>query len=498
MNNNIDNKAKLWAGLSKEETNKLLDKFNSSFDFDFRLWPFDLQGSAAHVQMLAQCQIIKEEDKDRILEGLINIEKEISADPSLWKAERQDEEDIHMAIERRLTDLIGEPARKLHTARSRNDQVATDFKLWIKKVNLEFCELIIDLKQIFLKLAQRDLNQIIPGYTHLQQAQPISLGHYWMAHYERFNRDYERFSEFRQRLNYCPLGAGALAGTTYPIDRLLTAKLLGFTAPTNNSLDSVSDRDFVAEHQFAASLNIIHLSQLSEELILWASEEFKFIKLHPAFATGSSMMPQKRNPDIPELIRGKAGRIIGNLQNILVVLKGLPLAYNKDLQEDKEALFDTYENLKICLQIMPKFLESLEINTEKLNEISRKSFMNATDAADYLVKKGISFREAYYAVGQIVAYCLENKKYLTDLNLTHWKQFHESFDSDIEEAIKIETCVHKRESFGGTSPTRVREQISKCWEQINQQTNALKTERNKLNESDDSGCRSWFKISPNY
>ena len=496
--NNTNNKTKLWAGLSSEQTNKLLDKFNSSFNFDFRLWQFDLQGSLAHVQMLAECKIIEEKDKNKIIEGLNQIGEEISANPEQWKAERQDEEDIHMAIERRLTDLIGEPARKLHTARSRNDQVATDFKLWTRNINFELCELILALKQTLLSLAERDLNQIIPGYTHLQQAQPISLGHHWMAHYERFNRDYERFTDFRESLNYCPLGAGALAGTTYPIDRFLTAKLLGFTAPTNNSLDSVSDRDFVAEHQFAASLNIVHLSQLSEELILWASEEFKFIKLHPSFATGSSMMPQKRNPDIPELIRGKSGRIIGNLQSILIILKGLPLAYNKDLQEDKQALFDTYENLKICLQIMPKFLESLEINTEKLNEISQKGFMNATDAADYLVKKGISFREAYYAVGQAVGYCLENKKYLTDLNLNEWKSFHQSFDSDIEVAITIETCLQNRESFGGTSQTRVREQIIKSWEQINQQTKSLKIERIKLNESDDSGSRSWFKISTDY
>ena len=319
--NNTNNKTKLWAGLSSEQTNKLLDKFNSSFNFDFSLWQFDLQGSLAHVQMLAECKIIEEKDKNKIIEGLNQIGEEISANPEQWKAERQDEEDIHMAIERRLTDLIGEPARKLHTARSRNDQVATDFKLWTRNINFELCELILALKQTLLSLAERDLNQIIPGYTHLQQAQPISLGHHWMAHYERFNRDYERFTDFRESLNYCPLGAGALAGTTYPIDRFLTAKLLGFTAPTNNSLDSVSDRDCVAEHQFAASLNIVHLSQLSEELILWASEEFKFIKLHPSFATGSSMMPQKRNPDIPELIRGKSGRIIGNLQSILIILK---------------------------------------------------------------------------------------------------------------------------------------------------------------------------------
>jgi len=472
------NNDKLWAGRSTEETDKLLDLFNSSFPFDFQLWKQDIRGSIAHATMLKEIKILTAQDFEQIINGLKTIESEIAADEKAWFEVRQDEEDIHMAIEKRLTALIGDAARKLHTARSRNDQVATDLRLWLRAENYQISELLLELRQTLVKLAERDAAQIMPGYTHLQHAQPISLGHHWLAHYERFSRDFERFSEIRKRANFNPLGSGALAGTTYPLDRELTSKLLGFTAPCNNSLDGVSDRDFVAEFQFASALTMVHLSQLSEELILWASSEFNFIELADRFATGSSMMPQKKNPDIPELIRGKSARVLGNLQSILVVLKGLPLAYNKDLQEDKEGLFDTCKNLKICLEIMFRFLESIKINSSKMEAAAMGGFLNATDGADYLVQKGVPFREAYYALGQAVQFCLKNNKLLTDLTEGEWKSFHASFESDVIEKIQIENCLQKRLSFGGTSTTRVREQIAEAWAHIKHQLKTLSIERN--------------------
>lgn len=459
-------KQKMWAGRSEEVTDKLLDIFNSSFSFDFMLWPFDIQASKAHAQMLAECQIISQLDLEEIIKGLSLIENEITQNPQAWFEARKDEEDIHMAIERRLTELIGDAARKLHTARSRNDQVATDLRLWLRQENIQIRELLTDLTKTLVSLAERDSEQIMPGYTHLQKAQPISLAHHWLAHYERFSRDCCRFAEIYKRLNLNPLGSGALAGTTYQIDRLLTTKILGFDGVCSNSLDAVSDRDFVAEHQFASSLLMVHLSQIAEELILWASEEFKFIELDDRFATGSSMMPQKKNPDIPELVRGKTGRVLGNLQAILVVLKGLPMAYNKDLQEDKEGLFDTCQTTKICLKIMAAFLKSIKLNSQVLTNAALKGFMNATDAADYLVKKGLPFREAYFVIGKAVQYCLTKNKNLNQLSLEEWKSFHELFDLDLQENIQIINCLQNRKSLGGTSPTRVREEIGKAWEEI--------------------------------
>lgn len=469
--------SKLWAGRSEEPTDKILDIFNSSFSFDYRLWREDIQGSQAHAKMLAKVGVISQEDSEKILEGLNQIAKEIEADELAWREKNLAEEDIHMAIEKQLTALIGEPARRLHTGRSRNDQVATDIRLWLRKENLVTRELILTLLETLLKLAERDASQILPGYTHLQRAQPISLGHHWMAHYERFYRDLQRFTEISLRVNINPLGSGALAGTTYPLDRDLTTKLLGFHSATKNSLDAVSDRDFVAEHQFASSLLMVHLSQLSEELILWSSDEFSFIQLDDKFATGSSMMPQKKNPDVPELIRGKSGRVIGNLQAILVTLKGLPLAYNKDLQEDKEGLFDTCTNLKICLRIMSSFLESIKINSSKMTEAAVKSFINATDAADYLVKKKVSFREAYKAVGQAVRFCIEENKLLQDLELADWKKFNKNFENDIQDFIKTENCLENRQTFGGTSPTKVRGAIPEAWVSIKQFHKTLNIER---------------------
>ncbi|MDX1921377.1 MAG: argininosuccinate lyase [Candidatus Caenarcaniphilales bacterium] len=468
---------KLWAGRSSQPTEEILDIFNSSFSFDYRLWREDIQGSKAHAEMLAKVGVISKEDFKQILEGLDKIAKEIETDEKAWYEKNKGQEDIHMAIESQLTELIGEPARRLHTGRSRNDQVATDIRLWLRKENHITRQHILELLKTLITLAERDAEQILPGYTHLQRAQPISLGHHWMAHFERFKRDLQRFAEISVRVNINPLGSGALAGTTYPLDREFTTKKLGFASATQNSLDAVSDRDFIAEHQFASSLLMVHLSQLSEELILWSSDEFSFIKLDDRFATGSSMMPQKKNPDVPELIRGKSGRVIGNLQAILVTLKGLPLAYNKDLQEDKEGLFDTCSNLKICLQIMSAFLESIKINSQRMTEAAIKGFMNATDAADYLVKKNIPFREAYKAVGGAVKFCIENEKLLQDLTVTEWKSFHKNFDEDLNEAIKIQNCLENRKTLGGTSPTKVREGIPSARAYINYLQQILDDER---------------------
>ena len=462
------NSRKLWAGRSSSQTAALLDLFNSSFHFDFILWSYDLAGSRAHVQMLAAQKIIEEEACQDILRGLTKIEQEIEPDPEAWYQARRDEEDIHMAIENRLTELIGENAKKLHTARSRNDQVALDLRLWLIEEQKKTFKLLQDLRSTLLNLAERDSNQILPGYTHLQKAQPISLGHHWLAHYERITRDGKRLSEIHQRVQENPLGAGALAGTTYPIDRLQTTKSLNLKMACTNSLDAVSDRDFVAEHQFFSALLMVHLSQMAEELILWSSAEFNFIELDDRFATGSSMMPQKKNPDIPELLRGKTGRVLGNLQAILVVLKGLPLAYNKDLQEDKEGLFDTCRTILLALQVITAFLESIKINKQSLQKALVDGFLNATDAADYLVKKGVSFREAYQAVGEAVQFCLQNKKSLIDLTQVEWQKFHTLFslNSNLKDHLQLENCLQKRLSFGGTSPTRVREQIPQKREEI--------------------------------
>jgi len=460
---------KLWSNQqAKESNNKLLEKFNNSFSYDFRLWEQDIKVSLTHIQMLLQQRIISESDHQQIKQGLQQIQQEISSNSQEWFRRFSEHEDIHTAIELRLTELIGDPGKKLHTARSRNDQVATDLRLWLREKQQSMQKQLIQLLKTFVDLAERDCDQIFPGYTHLQAAQPLSLGHYWLAHYERISRDLDRLQDFSKRLLICPLGSGALAGTSYDIDRDFTAQSLGFLRPSDNSLDSVSDRDFVAEYQFVCSLLIVHLSQLAEEIILWTSQEFAFMKLDKRMATGSSMMPQKLNPDVPELIRGKSGRILGNLQAILVTLKGLPLAYNKDLQEDKEMLFDTCDNVAICLDIILEFLLSLQLNTEKINQSIERGFLNATDGADYLVKRQVPFREAYRAMAEAVEFCIAKNYQLSDLSLSQWKNFHESFEEDIVEAISLRRCLMSRQSHGGTSPIKVREQINNYRAQLQQ------------------------------
>lgn len=451
MNNNNQDQ-KLWTGVIEEnQSNDLLDLFNNSLKFDYKLWHYDIQCSQAHANMLAKQQIITQEDNQQIQSGLQTIYKEIQNNPEQWLQNNIQYEDIHSAIEFNLTNLIGDAGKRLHTGRSRNDQVATDLRLYTRdQINI-LIKLLQELLAVFDDLIARDKEIIIPGYTHLQQAQPVTLAHHWHAHYQRFNRDLDRFQNSLQRVNICPLGAGALAGTTFNIDRDMTAKELGFDKPTKNSLDSVSDRDFVAECIFNNSLVMTHLSQLSEELIIWASQEFQFIKLHPNYATGSSMMPQKRNPDIPELLRAKTGRVNGNLINILTVLKALPMAYNKDLQEDKECLFDTIEHTVLSLQISLKFLPSISINQQRLNEVVNNSYMPATDIADWLVsKKNLTFRDAYKVVGQIVYYCLEHKYNLQDIKLNKYQEFCPDITEDIYTILDPVNCVKQRNSYGGT------------------------------------------------
>ncbi|MDX1918654.1 MAG: argininosuccinate lyase [Candidatus Caenarcaniphilales bacterium] len=483
---------KLWQGRFSSAAHTLLENFNNSLTFDWRLWQVDILGSLVHAEMLCKQGIITREDYNQIKSGLEVIALEISPDPQAWFWAHSEYEDIHSALEGVLTERIGEAGRRLHTARSRNDQVATDLKLWLRSVNYDLSELLLGLLEVMIGLAKRDYALILPGYTHLQTAQYISLGHHWLAHFERFSRDLIRLRQCRHNLKEsCPLGSGALAGTTFPIDRHFSATELGFSAPSNNSLDSVSDRDFVAEHHFVSALIGVHISQLAEELILWVSEEFGFFELDEGFSTGSSMMPQKKNPDIPELLRGKSARLIGHLQSVLTLLKGLPLAYNKDLQEDKELLFDSCETLTLSLQILAPFLGSLKVRAERLSQLTAKSFMNATDAADYLAKKGVPFREAYAAVGQAVRYCLAQNLYLVDLTLTQWQSFHPEYASDISEVLSPENCLSDRRSYGGTSPEQVKLQIDLQTEKLNHHQESLKIERES-----DAALRRLRDLSP--
>lgn len=445
---------KLWSGRFKEETASLLEKFNSSLDFDKRLYKEDIACSISHSKMLAHCKIISKEDSDEIIRGLNKILTEIETEKEAW-FEANKNEDIHSAIENRLIDIIGDIGKKLHTGRSRNDQIATDIRLWLKGEVKEILLLLRDLRSTFLNLAKEHYNTILPGYTHLQHAQAITLGHYFLSYEQKLSRDTERFTQNLKRIDVLPLGSGALSGTSHPIDRKFVASELGFEKISENSIDAVSDRDFVVECLFNISLLNIHLSQLAEEVILWNTEEFKFITISDAYATGSSMMPQKKNPDIPELIRGKSGKSIGNVTSMLTILKGLPQAYNKDLQEDKELIFNSVDNIKIILQITNEFLKNITFNKDRMFEIANSGFINATEVADYLTKKGIPFRIAHEVTGKIVAYCIERKRQLKDLSMSEWNSFHKLFGDDITHKIKIESCVESKSVYGGTSPKEV-------------------------------------------
>ena len=452
--------SKLWGARFETGAAEILEEFNASITFDYKLYQEDIDGSLAHTKMLAECKIISEEEVKEIHRGLELIREEISKDPKAWAGSRVSDEDIHLAIEKRLTEIIGDAAKKMHTARSRNDQVVTDLRLWLKKQSHSLVTQIKNLRTQFIKRANKDIDCIMPGYTHLQQAQPISLGHFWLAHEARFARDTERLEDAIKRIDINPLGSGALAGTSFAIDRESTTQTLGFARASENSLDAVSDRDFVAEYEFILSMLMVHLSQLAEEMIIWNSQEFGYITISDQFATGSSMMPQKKNPDIPELLRGKTGRVIGVLNALLITLKSLPLAYNKDLQEDKEQLFMANDTVLKSLQITIEFLDNIEPNKDRMYEAVYKSYADATDAADYLVRKNVPFRTAYEAVGKAVKYAVERDRLLKELSASEWADFHQSFTADIVDLLKPETSVDSRNSLGGTSRTQVKEAIA--------------------------------------
>jgi argininosuccinate lyase len=455
---------KLWSGRFENDTDKLVEEFNASIGFDYKLYEYDIQGSIAHAKMLAKCDIISETDKDKIVAGLKEILAEIEAEQFEFSVEL---EDIHMNIEHKLTEKIGEVGGKLHTARSRNDQVAVDIRLYLKDQIEQIQDLIEQLEKVLLNLGQEQIDIIMPGYTHLQRAQPIRLAHHLLAYQQKLKRDYERLNDCYQRVNVLPLGSGALAGTKFAIDREFVARELGFAKISQNSLDAVSERDFVIEFLSAASTTMMHLSRFSEELILWSSAEFDFIEISDAFCTGSSIMPQKKNPDIPELIRGKTGRVYGHLMQLLTTMKGLPLAYNKDMQEDKEGLFDTVDTLGQTLELMARMLENTEFKEENMKDATEKGFVNATDVADYLVDKEIPFRRAHEIVGQAVLYCDKNNLKLADLSLEEWQEFSDVFSKDIYEAIAIENCVDARDTVGGPAKEDVLKVIKQEKEELN-------------------------------
>ena len=447
---------KMWEGRFHKETNKLLEKFNASITFDKRMYEEDIAGSIAHSRMLAKQGIIAENEQEDIENGLLQIKDEIEKGEFEFRIE---DEDIHMSIEKRLTQIIGAVAGKLHTARSRNDQVALDVRMYVRKEASEISNLLVKMENVLLGLAEKYKNVIIPGYTHLQRAQPILFSHHLMAYFQMFKRDISRIEDFLKRSDEMPLGAGALAGTTFDLDRHFVAKELGFSKPTENSLDSVSDRDFIIELAMIISVISMHLSRFSEEIIIWCTSEFSFINLDDAFATGSSIMPQKKNPDIAELVRGKTGRIYGNLMGILTTMKALPLAYNKDMQEDKEGIFDSIDNIKLSIEIFYLMLDTITVNNEKIYTSMRAGFLNATDVADYLAKHNVPFRQAHKIVGEIVSYCEDKKITIDDMKLEEFHKFSDVFKDDILSEITIENCVNKRNSFGGTSIKNVEMQI---------------------------------------
>ncbi|GGM33912.1 argininosuccinate lyase [Paraliobacillus quinghaiensis] len=459
---------KLWGGRFTKPTNQLVDEYTASIRFDQKLAAFDIQGSLAHVDMLAKCAIIPEEDAQTITKGLKAVaEKIANGDAELT----EENEDIHMNIEKLLIDEVGVVGGKLHTGRSRNDQVALDMRLYLREALVTISQLLVDLQQALYKQATENLDTVLPGYTHLQRAQPVLFAHHMMAYVFMLQRDIERLTDSWKRVNRSPLGAGALAGTSFPIDRAYVAEKLHFDGITENSLDSVSDRDFVVEFLADAALVSTHLSRLSEELVQWSSAEFNFIELDDAFCTGSSMMPQKKNPDVPELVRGKTGRVVGHLMGMLTTLKGLPLAYNKDMQEDKEGMFDTVETLKGALALFAPMIETMEVKKDNMYQAVAKDYSNATDLADYLVGKDVTFREAHAVVGQTVLYSIEQQKYLLDLTLEEFKQFSDAIESDIYQVLTPKAVVNARNVAGGTARNRVEDQLqqaSKLFEQNNE------------------------------
>lgn len=449
--------AQLWGGRFTKETNQLVYNFNASISFDQKFFHQDVRGSIAHVTMLAATGILTDEEKDRIIQGLEGIVADVDAGTQKITSEY---EDIHSFVEANLIQRVGDAGKKLHTGRSRNDQVALDMKLYVRDEIQAVQEILMDLMKVLHRLMKENVETYMPGFTHLQKAQPITFAHHMGAYMEMFKRDYSRLADIYERMNYCPLGAGALAGTTYPLDRNLTAELLGFYGPTLNSMDSVSDRDYVIEMLSAFSMIMMHLSRFSEEIIIWNSNEYQFIELDDAYSTGSSIMPQKKNPDIAELVRGKTGRVYGALMQMLTTMKGIPLAYNKDMQEDKEFTFDAIDTVKGCLALFTGMIRTMTVNKNVMEQSAKKGFTNATDAADYLVGKGVPFRDAHGIVGQLVLYCIEKNISLDDMTLEEYQKISPVFEEDIYEAISLETCVEKRETIGAPSRSSMEQVIA--------------------------------------
>ena len=452
-----DNIMKLWGGRFTKETAQLVNNFNASISFDQKFYKQDIEGSIAHAAMLGHQDIISEEESSKIQEGL----KGILSDIEDGRLEITDEyEDIHTFMEATLIERIGDVGKKLHTGRSRNDQVALDMRLYTRDELLKVDEEVKELMAVILRIMKENLETYMPGFTHLQKAQPVTVAHHFGAYFEMFKRDRSRLSDIYKRMNYCPLGAGALAGTTYPLDRELTASLLGFDGPTLNSMDSVSDRDYLIEFLSALSTIMMHLSRFSEEICIWNSNEYKFIELDDAYSTGSSIMPQKKNPDIAELVRGKTGRVYGALMSLLTTMKGIPLAYNKDMQEDKELSFDAFDTVKGCVRLFRGMIDTMKFNNARMEESAKHGFTNATDAADYLVKKGVPFRDAHGIVGQLVLHCLDKGIALDDMTLDEYKAISPVFENDIYDAISLKTCVEKRLTLGAPGPDVMKKVIA--------------------------------------
>ena len=460
--------AQLWGGRFTKETDKLVYNFNASISFDQKLYKQDMEGSIAHVKMLGKQGILTEKEMQDIVDCLKEILKEVEEGKLIISDEY---EDIHSFVEAKLIDRLGDTGKKLHTGRSRNDQVALDMRLYTRQEVLHTDKLVKELLETILKIMEENTETIMPGFTHLQKAQPITLAHHMGAYFEMFRRDRLRLQDIFQRMNYCPLGSGALAGTTYPLDREYTAELLGFYGPTLNSMDGVSDRDYLIEFLSALSTIMMHLSRFSEEVIIWNSNEYQFVEIDDAYSTGSSIMPQKKNPDIAELVRGKTGRVYGALMSLLTTMKGIPLAYNKDMQEDKELSFDAMDTAKGCLVLFNGMLATMKFNKEKMHDSANKGFTNATDAADYLVNHGVPFRDAHGIVGRIVLYCLDKKIAIDDMSLDELKAICPVFEEDIYEAISMETCVNKRLTVGAPGKDAMekvialhKEYLSKDWQ----------------------------------
>ena len=460
--------AQLWGGRFTKETDKLVYNFNASISFDQKFFKQDIEGSIAHVVMLAKQGILTKEEKDAILKGLTEIRQDVEE----GKLEISDTyEDIHSFVEANLIDRIGAAGKKLHTGRSRNDQVALDMRLYTRLEVLYVDELIKILLETLLHIMEENMDTYMPGFTHLQKAQPVTLAHHIGAYFEMFKRDRSRLKDIYHRMNYCPLGAGALAGTTYPLDRNYTASLLGFEGPTLNSMDSVSDRDYVIEFLSALSTIMMHLSRFCEEIIIWNSNEYRFVEIDDAYSTGSSIMPQKKNPDIAELVRGKTGRVYGALVSILTTMKGIPLAYNKDMQEDKELTFDAIDTVKGCLALFEGMIRTMKFNKEVMEKSATMGFTNATDAADYLVGRGVPFRDAHSIIGKLVLYCIDKNCSIDDMSIEELKEISPVFEEDIYEAISLKTCVEKRLTVGAPGPDAMRkvievqkEYLSKDWQ----------------------------------